>query len=248
MELFFDPSLTQNITQCQLNEQEAKHLSRVLRKKVGDTVFVTNGAGLMARSTISILDKQQCLLQIESFSQEKKPQVEVHLWLGIMHQSDRMEFAIEKAVELGVSSIHLIRTDFCQHKGNLKRNRLETKIIAAIKQSQRSFLPELSEMADLSQCFDKLKLITANSIAIFGHEVDPITQQRTSIYDLLKKMDATSPSSLHVFIGPEGGFSPNEVAQFEKERVIPIQLGPKRLRAETAAISALAIIEAWQAS
>jgi len=230
MELYYHPEIITTTT-FSLTEEEAQHALRTRRLRSGDKLFVTDGHG--NRYHCEILSdniKQHQARVIEKIS--IAPLLpEIHLYVAPLKQEARFEWVIEKAIELGVCSIQPIITDRTE-KVHLRYSRLDKILIAALKQSLKYHKPTLAEAIPLVQCWPKQgTLLFAHCME--GHK-QPIQPQMTL-------------GPMHLFVGPEGDFSPVELATARQQQAIEISLGEVRLRTETAAIVALAQCHhAWQ--
>ena len=230
MELYYHPDIITTPT-FSLTEEEAQHALRTRRLRNGDKLFVTDGQG--SRYHCEIVDEQLKhhqlrVLEKTSFATASP---EVHLYVAPLKQEARFEWVIEKAVELGVFRIQPILTDRTE-KVHLRYNRLEKILISALKQSLKYHKPALAEALPLEKCWPH------SGLTLFAHCMDGASS--------LIKPEMTT-QAMHLFIGPEGDFSPAELAAARKHNAIEISLGQARLRTETAAIVALAQTHhAWQ--
>lgn len=227
-ELFYNPSLLINTQRFELTDQEFQHAIKVKRHKDGDILYTTNGKGLLVKGKIDLITKREAIIQVldaKSYQNEEQ----VYLLIGTLKNRDRMEWLIEKATEIGVKAIHFINMDHSEGK-KINTSRVEKIMISAIKQSKRLFTPDIKLFNDLTSAIDS----HSNSDLIVFYEKNLVKRDKLPI-----------PNKKALLIGPEGGFSKDEV-QFLKEReyVKFKYLGDERLRAETAAIVALSL-ERW---
>lgn len=205
-----------------LGQSELKHLN-VLRVRDGELVSVLNGRGLIALCRVS-RSGGRLTLQIESKRVVVKPP-SLTLVISLLDNRDRWEFTVEKATELGVMNIVPLICERVQPR-LYSRDRVNQKIIAAVKQSGNAWLPSVSEPAAFSQQIDTLK---AYSRVIVG-DANGIAPTRL-----------TETENVAVVIGPEGGFSAQETNQLKLlTNAVAWRIGNNRLRSETAAISLLA--------
>lgn len=221
--LLYAPSLSASGQEVRLSEDEARHARKVLRLKPGEQVVVLNGLGLQAEGTLEADGSVSGLHRLPDFNEPPHARV---LALGFLHHPDRLEWALEKAVELGVTHILVLRTERCQ-PGTLKPDRAQRILVAAMKQCQRSRLPELRIDVPLS----RVKVDFPNLTWWIAHE--GFSPQEAKLQDVLGGMG--------VVVGPEGGFSPQEVSNMLAAGARPLSLGTRRLRAETAAVAALSL-------
>jgi len=212
---------------------EAHHATRSLRIKTGEEILATDISGTCYKCRVERADPGALTCSIEKILPNfGEPKRNVLLVQGLIAQPSRWEFLLEKATELGVRSIQPITTERTERE-NFNRERSKRILRAAVKQTKRAWLPELSELSSFS---------TALSEAIKeGRRVLLLHEAADSSSTLSRTMIA-SDESLAIIVGPEGGFSDSEVEMALKSRAEIISLGPRRLRAETAAIAALAIL------
>jgi 16S rRNA (uracil1498-N3)-methyltransferase len=240
MELFYNELLEASQEFIDLEDAEAKHINRVLRKTIGDYLFITNGKGLLVKANIINSTKSSVSLKIEETEFISNKQPKIHLCLGMMHTSDRLEFALEKVTELGVHSIHLVKTLHSQPSGNIKKNRLHQKIIGALKQSRRVHKPDLHYYESLDEVLQKVSF-NKQKIGLVAHEVDIENRKRQNLTSLVDNYSEMQ-EEIYLFIGPEGGFNDKEIEALMLSNCAAVSLGPNRLRAETAAIIGVGIL------
>lgn len=221
--IFFAPDiLSDNI----LPADESNHCVKVLRKKEGDEVYITDGKGHFYDAEIVAAHPKHCHIHITNTIAPAKG------WNGYLQiafaptkNMDRVEWFAEKATEIGIDHLTPLLCRYSERK-EIKLPRIEKILVSAMKQSQKALLPELDEMirfADfVKQPFDGQKFIA---------------HCYPSDKKLLKEAYTPDKNAL-ILIGPEGDFSEEEVALAIKEGFIPISLGESRLRAETAALVA----------
>lgn len=205
-----------------IDGQEAIHISKVLRYSEGDQVFVTDGLGNEYDCKIINLKKESVYLEIVNSDRHIETNPKITLCMGIIKKRDRLEFAVEKAVELGVSKIVLFEGEHSQ-KGRVREDRLESTVISAMKQSLRFFLPEMIVEKNLSDAISKH---AENTEIVLADETVVESDQG-------KKYQ---PNEFFLMVGPEGGFSSSERKYIKNFNPTFYSLGAHRLRAETAAI------------
>jgi len=216
-----------------LDKSASNHLIRVLRLKNNQIFTLFNGEGGEFSCRLQISGKT-AVTHIDSFIQtHNESPLNIHLFQGIS-KGERMDFAIQKAVELGV---HGITPVFCDRTVvNLKADRLDKKrqhwqaiAISACEQSGRNIVPRINEACSLEQALqlnsDNLKLM-----------LEPTSNN--SLKTLI-----TNNKLFSIYIGPEGGFSDEEIIQAKQNDVAGVTLGPRILRTETAALSAITSIQ-----
>ncbi len=227
MHFFYLPDI--DLARPILPEEESKHAIKVLRMQVNDAIRITNGKGLLATALIQELGKKNCVLQIIESAQVDKPQPSINLAIAPTKNSDRLEWLVEKATELGIDNIYLLQCEHSERKVQ-KTERLEKIAVAALKQSQQCWLPLIHDVAPFKQQIE-LPVIGQKLIA-HCHE----TPKRFITESYIPGSDVV------LFIGPEGDFSENEVKLALGNGFQPISLGNNRLRTETAALFALAAV------
>jgi 16S rRNA (uracil1498-N3)-methyltransferase len=226
--LFMQVFFTNHIVNSQVlvTEQEHIHLSKVLRKQVGDEVIICNGKGFMAIAMISSISKKETLLSVVSvLANETMPASKLILAVAPTKNMDRYEWFIEKAIEIGVNQFQPFFSQNSERR-NLKLERLELIAIAAMKQSKAIFLPEILEPVS----FDSLILNTSIEQKFIAY----VPENKLSIQSPLKTLNYNTESIF--LVGPEGGFTKEEAAKAQKLGFVSISLGDKRLRTETAGV------------
>lgn len=217
----------------ELDEDNAHYVRTVLRLKQAAEIIVFNGDGGEYLATLTEVSRKQVLLQVQSFAaRSAESPLRINLGLGIS-RGDRMDFAVQKAVELGVSQITPIMTERCvvQFKGDKQVQRLEhwQKIVQhAAEQSGRTLLPPLQAVTELSAWVTQQQ-----GLCLF---LDPYAEQTLA---------QLTPPTPHVTLltGPEGGFAEHERALAKAAGFIPVRLGARILRTETASLAALAAVQ-----
>jgi 16S rRNA (uracil1498-N3)-methyltransferase len=207
---------------------EYRHLARSLRKKPGDKITFTDGRLNIFYCIIKSIDNEKLTCEIiEKKFNLYEPDIEVELYLGLLKNMNRFEFAVEKCVELGIKKIVPILTEHTIIKKPLSKNkteRLNKIILSAMKQSQRCFLPELSDAITLNEMIE-ITSNEKNKVILYEFE------------DTIKKLSHFKPKDKVILcIGPEGGFSEEEIKKFNQNNWNIMSLGDRKLRAETAAV------------
>jgi 16S rRNA (uracil1498-N3)-methyltransferase len=231
---FYWPNLSWQQESEALPESVFRHAIQVLRLREGDVIQVFDGEGKEYEARLTHVEKRQARAEcVSALAVNAESNLPVTLLQGIS-RGERMDFAIQKAVELGVNRIIPVVTERCNVQ--LKDKRQDKKwahwqgvLISACEQSGRAMLPTLDNPMTLSeglaQASSDLKLV-----------LDPLS--KTSFSEL------SMPDAVSLLIGPEGGLSEDEIQQAIKAGYTAIQFGPRILRTETAALAALAIVQA----
>ena len=225
MQLFYNKEINNNTKNFSFSKEESLHLSKVLRKKVGDVIQITNGLGWLFQAEITNNQGKISTAIIASSKYVEPKPYNIHLVVAPTKMNDRFEWFLEKATEIGVSSITPLLCDNSERRV-IKTDRFEKIIISAMKQSLQYYLPELKPMVT----FDDFLKQTPTHSCFIAHCEDEHKQSLKSVYQ--PGNDAT------VLIGPEGDFSVKEIEMALNNNYIPISLGSTRLRTETAAVVA----------
>lgn len=224
MYLFYSPDINDNI--YTLPEEESKHCIKVLRLKIGDTVFLTDGKGNLYETKIHNNHPKRCeLVVVDVKKAHGKRDYTIHIAIGPTKNINRFEWFLEKATEIGVDEISPI---ICEHSERklVKPERLNKVITAAMKQSLKSYHPVLHETLKFTDFVSK------------HHSGEKFIAYCDDNYkNHLKDIYQPNNNAL-VLIGPEGDFSENEITFALKNGFQPVSLGPARLRTETAGIVA----------
>ena len=201
-----------------LQDQEASHATQVLRKKKGDPIHVIDGLGTVYECLISDISKREVTCQINSRTYYE-PSEYLTIAVAPTKNRDRLEWMIEKLVEIGVKKIILLQT---QNTERTKTNmdRIQKKVLSAVKQSLRFYLPEVKVMT-----FDEVLKLDVQFKWIAHCEQD----EKTTI------LEGKSQDQV-VLIGPEGDFTSMEITMAKEAGFLAIDLGAHRLRTETAAL------------
>lgn len=229
---FFVPDAA---NQTELPADEAMHALRVLRLQSGDEMMLMDGQGNYYRAEVTLAHTKHCLYEIrETLPQERQWAGHVHLAIAPTKMMERMEWLIEKAVEVGVDEISFLNCQFSERR-IIKMQRAEKIMISAVKQSHKAWAPQLNEVMTfaefIAQPFEGRKYI-AHCYEEFA---------RTYLYNELRK-PADSDDAL-VLIGPEGDFSIDEVRQAVAHGFQSVHLGKSRLRTETAGLAAVMMMQ-----
>ncbi len=221
MNLFYAPPEHVSGRRIELGASEARHASRALRYRKGDPIRVTDGKGSLYEGTVSEITPKRVILEWEEKSQESPPRPDCVLGMGVIKKRDRLEFAVEKAVELGVSGIALFRSRHTV-KENVRLDRLESAVLSAMKQSLRCWLPEV-ELFDSPEAV--IGRFGSRKILLAHRESEGKIPARASVN-----------GKYLLLVGPEGGFSEEEVGRLGERGARAVSLGDHRLRTETAAV------------
>ena len=226
---FYEPLIATGMTQFTLSEVSSKHCVQVLRMDVGEPIEITNGQGGLFHATIQVAHKKNALVTITKSIQTVRPKQQLHLAISLLKNAVRLEWLFEKATEMGLTTITPLLCERTIHE-RFKTERMQQIIQSAMIQSQQTWLPVLTEPIPFQQ-FIKQSTVSQKLIA----HCEPL--QKTSIKSIEPSND------LVLLIGPEGDFSPTEIEAAIAKDFTPIDLGPTRLRTETAGIFALSVLK-----
>lgn len=234
--IFYAP----DIASCdQLPESEAGHCIRVLRCQCGDRVLVADGRGVMYLCDIVEIKGKSCRVSItQSLPWPRSWQGCITLALAPTKAIERMEWLLEKAVEVGVDRIILLKTKHSERK-YINTERLQRIMLSAMKQSQKAVLPELITELRLEQALE----MSAGVQRLILHCRD---DEQTLRPRELPHRHYQGVGDVCLFIGPEGDFTVEEIRVAEDAGLLPTTLGNTRLRTETAALAALQWVHTLQ--
>lgn len=226
--IFYAPDIKENQS---LPPEEAAHCVRVLRKQIGDELYIADGKGTFYDASIVGMTKSSCEVSIlKRIETLKSWDNNIHIAFAPTKNIDRIEWFLEKATEIGCDMFTPLLCRFSERK-QLKLERLEKIIISAMKQSQKAYLPILNELTPFND-FVKQPFTCKKYIA---HCYENI--KRENLVKIYPKN-----SDVLILIGPEGDFSEQEVNKALKNNFESISLSNSRLRTETAALVACHVI------
>lgn len=222
--LFYTPDIEGGF--ARLGEEESRHLLTVLRRQPGDRLRLTDGRGFFYEAELAEVGKKHALARI--LQQEEAPvgrKGQLHLAVAPTKQMERYEWMLEKATELGVNEITPL---LCKRseRDTVRLDRLEKVLVSAMKQSLRAWLPKLNQPTAFQQL---VKKTSAAQRCIAWCAPDPLPHLKTVIQ---------ADQDTLILIGPEGDFTPEEVALALQHGFVGVSLGAARLRTETAGIFA----------
>jgi 16S rRNA (uracil1498-N3)-methyltransferase len=225
MQLFYNPDIKTTITEFSFDKDESKHIVKVLRKKEGDILHVTDGLGSLFYTEIILASDKKCTVKINTIETQKPANFYLHLAVAPTKMNDRFEWFLEKATEIGV---HEITPLLCEHSERkiIKTERFDKIIQSAMKQSLQYYLPKLNEPVSFKTFINKK--IEGNLLIAHCEET-----HKKSIKETVKPNEKYT-----ILIGPEGDFSEKEIELALQNKYIPVSLGTTRLRTETAAVIA----------
>ena len=221
-----------------LEAQAATHVARVLRLKQDDQIIVFNGQGGEYAGVIAAIDKRSVQVTLGEYQQN---QMESPLHIGLVQgvsRSERMDYTLQKSVELGVSEIYPVTT---QHisvhldaaRAHKKRAHWQGVVNSACEQSGRDRVPEVHELVSLQSCVDALSAVDAQLKLVLDHRANTT----------LNQVSVTNNSRIVMVVGPEGGLSNDERDWLIENGFTAVSMGPRVLRTETAALAAIAVMQ-----
>lgn len=215
-----------------LSEEDSRHCIKVLRKNIKDKIHVVDGVGGLFECEITKAHEKKCEVRILSVQREfEKRNHYLHIAIAPTKNADRIEYFIEKCVEIGVDEITLIQTKHSERK-NQKTERLEKIAISAMKQSLKAYLPKVNELID----FEKFIKSVDTEAKFVAHLTDDAKPLKDVVVD---------KSNVLLMIGPEGDFAKDEILLAQKTGFQVVTLGNSRLRTETAGVVACTIVNSF---
>ncbi|PKL49649.1 MAG: hypothetical protein CVV39_02765 [Planctomycetes bacterium HGW-Planctomycetes-1] len=219
-----------------LTDVQFRHLTKVLRLKIGDSVELFDGKGTLAQAIIEKIEKSQAVLLVKTIENHPKPTQQRIIIASSIAKGDRFELLVAKCTELGIDRIVPVIFERTV-KQSLQHRRLETIALESTKQCQRLFLPIIDSPISLSQAIEKLRADYPNAKIIFGS----LTQNAESIINFDSALN-----EIIAFIGPEGGLTETEENMLKQTNAQPVKLTETVLRIETAAITFAAVLAAMR--
>lgn len=223
MQLFYVPNF--NIEEPYLTPEESHHATKVLRLKAGAELLVTDGVGKLFTTEIAEAHFKKTRLYINQVSTPQLPRpIHVHLVVAPTKSPERLEWFVEKAIEIGIEEISFIA---CEHseKKQLNLERIQRIAVSAMKQSLKMYMPRLNPILSFAEFMHTPFQQNQRFIAYLPEKPPPMLASRVK-----------PQQSYCLLIGPEGDFSPKEINWALANDFQPVSLGQSRLRTETAAL------------
>ena len=219
----------------ELPADEAMHALRVLRLQAGDEMMLMDGCGNFYKAVVTLAHTKRCFYEILEKIPQKRP------WKGCLHLAiaptkmmERMEWMIEKAVEVGIDDITFLNCQFSERRV-VKIPRADKIVVSAMKQSRKAWRTQLNDMVSFH---DFIRQPRQGRLYI-AHCYEEIA--RTFLFDELRKFSETDDAT--VLIGPEGDFSIDEVREAVEHGFVSVHLGESRLRTETAGLASVMMMQ-----
>lgn len=226
---FYIDNITATGGDVQLDEETSHHISQVVRMRDGEKLKLTDGRGAIADAIISTAHKKHTVVTITSFNNEPRDRCCLTIAISLIKNTNRFEWFLEKATELGVSEIIPLICDRTE-KQKFRMDRMTGILRSAMLQSMQSWLPGLHEPRSFTDIVEN----ASHQQKMIAHCAVDAKVDYSSLYN-------PSLSSHIVLIGPEGDFTDKEILLAKSNNFIPVSLGSTRLRTETAGI----FVAAW---
>ncbi len=225
MQLFYNPNINSNDTTFTFDREESRHIVKVLRKKEGDIIQLTNGKGSVFTAEVTFAADKKCVVAITAEATSEPLPYYLHLAVAPTKMNDRYEWFLEKATEIGISEITPL---ICDHSERtvFKAERFEKILQSAMKQSLQYYLPKLNAPTSFKDFVNQ-----KHDGALFIAHCEETDKK-------LLKTELQPLQKTTILIGPEGDFSVKEIELALQKKYIPVSLGNTRLRTETASIVA----------
>ena len=226
MNLFYQPGIPEGI--IYLDAEESRHVVRVLRMSEGDQLNLTDGKGFFYFAKITNADPKKCQFKILDRKETQKRNFYIHIAIAPTKNADRIEWFVEKAVEIGVDEISFILCKNSERKV-INLERVEKIAVSAMKQSQQARLPKINEVVPFQKILNS-----------------PLDQKFIAYVDSSNPKHLQSAAQLNkkylILIGPEGDFSNEELELATQHGFEKVSLGTNRLRTETAGLVAVQVL------
>jgi 16S rRNA (uracil1498-N3)-methyltransferase len=212
-----------NGVKANLTPEESWHCHKVLRCKVGEQILIIDGLGAFYKGELITASEKQCIAHITEgpFHQQKRNYY-LHLAIAPTKQIDRIEWMIEKAVEIGVDELSFLKCNNSE-RVSVKMDRIQKIVESAVKQSKQAFIPKVNPLEEFNKVINGVA-----DIKLIGHCEKEVKVELKNIEFKNKK--------IQVLIGPEGDFTKNEIDMARNLGYKPLSLGNTRLRTETAGL------------
>ena len=225
MNLFYSDDINENSKQIFLRDQEHRHLVKSLRIDINETVFITDGKGNKYEAKLSEKERNISKLEIINKFTYSEKKSDLSIAISPTKKSNRFEWFLEKVTEIGISSIYPV---ICNHseKKTLNIDRAKKILISSMKQSLQTYLPEIHEPIDFNS-------FIANP---FENSLNLISTNKTD-FNPKPFAEFAGRTNTLIMIGPEGGFSNDELIIAKNAKFTAVSLGDNRLRTETAGVA-----------
>lgn len=216
--------------QLLLDEDTSRHIVQVLRMKEGEQLNLTDGKGTLLNCVITEAQKKHCLVEVQTVQKQKSRNKNISVGISLLKNTNRFEWFLEKATEVGVSEIIPLICERTE-KEKFRHDRMNAICISAMLQSQQCWLPHLHEPTGFFKVTDN----TTPALKLIAHCDD---SERAGLTSQL----INQSTDVLILIGPEGDFTPAEITAALQNGFQPVSLGQTRLRTETAGVVAAALL------
>ena len=220
-----------------LDENGSHHIGKVLRMQAGDSLRIFNGQGGEYQAIITEVSKKKVCVSLTTFNPDDNiSPLDIHL-AQVMSRGDRMDYVIQKAVELGVRSITPLTSARCEVRLNPQRQekrllQWQQQIISACEQCGLNIIPTINSCQSLEDFCEKIESNKGKKIILHPGE-----------HQANEYFAQTAPKEVTVLIGPEGGFNDNEISLAQQQGFDCLTLGPRVFRTETAPVAMLTLLQ-----
>lgn len=228
-------------TLTELPQEEAQHAIKVLRLREDDTIFLMDGKGTFYRAEVSMVSNKHCAYDIiETIPQERPWKNHLHIVMAPTKMMERTEWMAEKATEIGIDEFSFLECQFSERR-TLRSDRIDKIVVSATKQSRKAWKPVVNDMQSFCSFVEQPR----KGLKFICHCYNEI--ERKDLFDTLNTLDSSEATEpVTVLVGPEGDFSLDEIRLAMRNGYISTSLGSQRLRTETAALSAVMIMQLSQ--
>ena len=241
----------------ELPDEEAQHAVRVLRLQPGDEVMLMDGCGSFYRAEVTFAASRRCGYQIvETLPQPRQWKGHLHLAMAPTKMMDRVEWLVEKATEIGFDELSLLDCQFSERRV-VKTERLERIVVSAVKQSRKAWKPQVNEMQSFRQfvaqhstgrryiahCYGEIPKVSLFEELMASPDPSEGGEGLSHLDSAKFSPPSEGSGEALVLIGPEGDFSIDEVRMAIDAGFVSVHLGRSRLRTETAALSAVMMMQ-----
>jgi 16S rRNA (uracil1498-N3)-methyltransferase len=228
---FYFPSISKQVNEFILDENSSRHIVQVLRMQPGEKLNLTDGKGISALAVIQEANKKRCIVNITERQIHAGPHRRVLIALALLKNASRFEWFLEKATELGVTEIIPLKTARTE-KQQFRTERMKGILESALIQSRQTWMPVLHDPQNFIPWLENI-----HADQKFIAHCDKGAKRK------LGEMINTNLGSQLILIGPEGDFTEEEIQRSLDAHFIAVELGDNRLRSETAAIAAAALLK-----
>ncbi|MEN7547121.1 16S rRNA (uracil(1498)-N(3))-methyltransferase [Rapidithrix thailandica] len=234
MRLFYSEDITPESQQIQLAEEDSRHCIKVLKAKKSDSITLIDGNGYRYQGIVEEPHPKRCLIAIEQCEKiERKRSNTIHIAISPTKNMDRIEWFVEKCVEIGVDKLSFFISEHSV-RNKMRLDRIKKIAVAAMKQSINFYLPEIHDVMPYDTFLKEIARQDQQEQRFIAYVPTDSTAHLAT--------KAKAEENYCILIGPEGGFSEQEVALAQSQGFQTVSLGENRLRTETAGVVACNIL------